>query len=121
MEGLQNVWGWQPALYLFLGGVGAGAFIAAMVAYFKNGQKKSSTVFASVCAAAVCLVVGLLLLLSELITPARGLMMWQSFSNFSSWMTIGAWVVFGDCVRAGGALPVGSRCRVRVQREFLFW
>lgn len=98
MEGLQNVWGWQPALYLFLGGLGAGAFIAAMVAYFKNGQKKSSTVFASVCAAAVCLVVGLLLLLSELITPARGLMMWQSFSNFSSWMTIGAWVVFAAVI-----------------------
>lgn len=98
MEGLQNVWGWQPALYLFLGGVGAGAFIAAMVAYFKNGQKKNSTVFASVCAAAVCLVVGLLLLLSELITPARGLMMWQSFSNLSSWMTIGAWVVFAAVI-----------------------
>ena len=29
MEPMQTIWGWQPALYLFLGGVGAGALIAA--------------------------------------------------------------------------------------------
>ena len=78
MEGLQDIWGWQPALYLFLGGMGAGAFIAAMVVYFREGDKARSTVFASLVAAVVCLAVGLLLLLSELITPLRGMMMWQS-------------------------------------------
>ena len=41
---------------------------------------------------------GLLLLLSELITPLRGMMMWQSFSNFGSWMTFGAWIVFAALV-----------------------
>ena len=94
MEGLQDIWGWQPALYLFLGGMGAGAFIAAMVVYFKEGERRRRTVCASVVASVVCLAVGLLLLLSELITPLRGMMMWQSFSNFSSWMTFGAWIVF---------------------------
>ena len=74
MEGLQDIWGWQPALYLFLGGMGAGAFIAAMVVYFREGDKARSTVFASLVAAVVCLAVGLLLLLSELITPLRGMM-----------------------------------------------
>lgn len=98
MEGLQGVWGWQPALYLFLGGMGAGAFIAAMVVYFKEGQARSATVFASIAAAVACLAVGLLLLLSELITPWRGMMMWQSFSNFGSWMTFGAWIVFAALV-----------------------
>lgn len=98
MEGLQDIWGWQPALYLFLGGMGAGAFIAAMVVYFREGDKARSTVFASVVAAVVCLAVGLLLLLSELITPLRGMMMWQSFSNFGSWMTFGAWIVFAALV-----------------------
>jgi formate-dependent nitrite reductase membrane component NrfD len=44
-------------------------------------------------AAALCLILGLLLLLLELITPLRGLLLWQSFSNVTSWMTIGAWVV----------------------------
>lgn len=117
MEGLQTIWGWQPALYLFLGGMGAGAFIAAMAAYFKEGDRARSTVFASVVAAAVCLAVGLLLLLSELITPLRGMMMWQSFSNFSSWMTFGAWIVFAALVvfaieailMCGGAVAVISR------------
>ena len=98
MEGLQDIWGWQPALYLFLGGMGAGAFIAAMVVYFREGDKARSTVFASLVAAVVCLAVGLLLLLSELITPLRGMMMWQSFSNFGSWMTFGAWIVFAALV-----------------------
>lgn len=98
MEGLQGVWGWQPALYLFLGGMGAGAFIAAMVVYFKEGETRRATVFASIVAAVVCLAVGLLLLLSELITPLRGMMMWQSFSNFGSWMTFGAWIVFAALV-----------------------
>lgn len=30
---LQTMWGWQPALYLFLGGMGAGAFIMAAVLF----------------------------------------------------------------------------------------
>ncbi len=34
---------------------------------------------------------GLLLLLSELTAPARGLLLWQSFSNQTSWMAFGAW------------------------------
>lgn len=80
------------------GGMGAGAFIAAMVVYFREGDKARSTVFASLVAAVVCLAVGLLLLLSELITPLRGMMMWQSFSNFGSWMTFGAWIVFAALV-----------------------
>lgn len=98
MEALQSIWGWQPALYLFLGGMGAGAFIAAMVVSFMNGEKARRTVVFTVLAAALCLIVGLLLLLSELISPLRGMMMWQSFSNFSSWMTYGAWIVFASVV-----------------------
>ena len=30
---LQLTWSWQPALYLFLGGMGAGAFIMAAVLF----------------------------------------------------------------------------------------
>jgi len=98
MDNLQTVWNWQPALYLFLGGMGAGAFIAAAVLFFidKDGHKK--TISTSIWAAAACIIVGLVLLLTELIFPLRGLLLWQSFSNFSSWMAIGAWVLFAAVI-----------------------
>lgn len=91
---LQLTWGWQPALYLFLGGMGAGAFIMAAVLYLIDPQKHRKIVCVSMWAALASLAVGLLLLLSELINPARGMMMWQSFSHFTSWMTWGAWGAF---------------------------
>lgn len=91
---LQLTWSWQPALYLFLGGMGAGAFIMAAVLYLIDSAKHRLVVCISMYAAFVSLAVGLLLLLAELITPMRGLMMWQSFSHFTSWMTYGAWGAF---------------------------
>ncbi len=91
---LQLTWSWQPALYLFLGGMGAGAFIMAAVLYLIDNAKHRRIVCLSMWAALVSLAVGLLLLLSELITPVRGMMMWQSFSHFTSWMTYGAWGAF---------------------------
>ena len=30
---LQSVWGWQPSLYLFLGGMGSGAFAVLSVLF----------------------------------------------------------------------------------------
>lgn len=110
---LQFVWGWQPALYLFLGGMGAGAFVMAAVLYLKGKAKSSLVMSASMWAAAVSLMVGLLLLLMELITPVRGLLMWQSFSHFTSWMTYGAWGAFGAivvfCASALLAMPPVDR------------
>lgn len=98
---LQSVWGWQPALYLFLGGMGAGAFIMAAVLYLKDRGRHGRIVCVSMWAATISLVVGLLLLLMELVTPMRGLLMWQSFSHFTSWMTYGAWGAFGAIVAFG--------------------
>lgn len=90
---LQSVWGWQPALYLFLGGMGAGAFVTAAILYVRD-RARGLVVCAAMWAAVASLVCGLLLLLMELVSPARGLLMWQSFSNFGSWMTYGAWGAF---------------------------
>ena len=111
---LQLVWSWQPALYLFLGGMGAGAFIVAAVLYLLDQGRHAGIICASMWASVLCLGVGLLLLLSELITPARGLLMWQSFGNFTSWMTYGAWgaflaiIVFGvSALLAVGKVSVG--------------
>lgn len=91
MGELQMIWGWQPALYLFLGGVGAGAFVAAGVLVLMDRDRNRTVAAASMWAALICLGVGLLLLLSELTAPLRGLLLWQSFSNGSSWMAFGAW------------------------------
>lgn len=91
---LQEIWGWQPALYLFLGGMGAGAFIAAAALYLMDKAHLAKSICVSMWAALASLAIGLLLLLSELVFPVRGLMMWQSFSQFGSWMTLGAWGAF---------------------------
>ena len=91
---LQLTWSWQPALYLFLGGMGAGAFIMAAVLYLIDRARHRLVVCASMWAAFLSLAVGLVLLLMELISPVRGMMMWSAFSNFSSWMTYGAWGAF---------------------------
>jgi formate-dependent nitrite reductase membrane component NrfD len=113
---VQTVWGWQIALYLFLGGLGAGTFIASAYVFLSSRKKTGTAVpepagtdrpgdghemsvrldmvlFITTWIAVACLCVGLLLLLSDLIQPWRGLMLWQSFSNTNSWMTIGAWLL----------------------------
>ena len=101
MAELQSVWGWQPALYWFLGGMGAGAFVVAALLYFLDRQSNRKTICIASWAATACLVAGLLLLLSELTNPLRGMLLWQSFSNGTSWMTFGAWVVFAAVIVFG--------------------
>lgn len=89
----QTHWFWQPALYLFLGGLGAGAFVVATLLYLFGGEKYKKVVTRVIWSAIVFLVVGLIMLITELVTPLRGLLLWQSFSNPSSWMMIGAWLL----------------------------
>lgn len=101
MVELQTVWGWQPALYLFLGGMGAGAFIMAAILQLRGKGSCRKIVAISLWAAVICLVVGLLCLVLELTNPVRGMMLWQSFSHFTSWMTFGAWIVFAAVVVFG--------------------
>lgn len=101
MAELQTVWGWQPALYLFLGGMGAGAFIMASILGLIDREGSRRTICVSMWAAVASLCLGLLLLVTELVFPLRGLMLWQSFSHFTSWMTIGAWVLFASVIVFG--------------------
>lgn len=115
METMQMIWGWQPALYLFLGGVGAGAFIAAGVLVLTNREGSRSVAGTSMWAALGCLGVGLLLLLSELTNPVRGLLLWQSFSNSSSWMAFGAWAALLALV----AFAVSALLVTRTTRAFV--
>ena len=105
---LQTVWGLQPALYLCLGGMGGGAFVMAALLVFVDKPNSERTVAVSMWAAVICLVAGLLCLLTELTNPLRGLLLWQSFSNYSSWMTFGAWMVFAAVVVFGLAAVVAT-------------
>ena len=95
---LQTIWGWQPALYLFLGGLGAGTFIVAgLIRFITKSHEKPVCI--AMWAAIVFMAVGLGLLLLELSAPFRALLMWKSFSNLgSSWMAIGAWLLFAGVI-----------------------
>ncbi len=119
---LQLTWSWQPALYLFLGGMGAGAFIMAAVLFLIDAKRHKFVVCVSMFAAFVSLAVGLMLLLSELITPVRGMLMWQSFSNFGSWMTYGAWGAFGAlAVFFVSALLAAAPVDARLQKAWKWY
>ena len=98
MIAFQSVWGWEPALYLFLGGLGAGTFVAAAVIYLSSKDHRLP-VSCAMWTAVLCLCVGLALLLADVVKPFRALAMWQSFGNVgSSWMAIGAWVLFAAVI-----------------------
>ncbi len=113
------MWGWQPALYLFLGGVGAGAFLAAGILVFMDRERHRTIAGASMWAAIACLGVGLLLLLSELTNPLRGLLLWKSFSNHTSWMAFGAWAALLALVFfAASALVVTRKTEVLIVKAW---
>ena len=98
---LQTEWGWQIAVYLFLGGLAAGTlFVMGLVNVRHKGAFVKATAVAAWCAVA-CLGVGLLMLLADVSEPLRALLLWQSFSHFGSWMTIGAWLLFFGVIVAG--------------------
>lgn len=88
---LQTTWGWQVALYLFLGGLGAGIFIAATLLGIVRRKRHRWAIEISYWISVACIALGLLSLLAEVVHPGRALLMWQSFSHLTSWMTWGAW------------------------------
>ena len=98
MIALQSVWGWEPALYLFLGGLGAGTFVCAATVWLASKEHRKPVVI-GMWAAVACLCVGLGLLIVDLAKPFTALAMWRSFSHVaSSWMAIGAWVLFAAVI-----------------------
>lgn len=95
---LQTVWGWQPALYLFFGGLGAGTFLISALVHIAT-KKHGKLVAAGMWSAVACLVIGLVLLITEVTGPFKAILMWRSFSNLpSSWMAIGCWLLFAGLV-----------------------
>jgi len=92
---LQTTWGWLPAIYLFLGGLGAGAFCVTAILQLVSGERFKSTIKFGAWTSVVAIALGLLALLVDVGKPFRALIFFNSFVNFDSWMTIGAWLLVG--------------------------
>lgn len=85
-------WGWIIALYLFLGGVGGGAYTTAAIAEIL-GKKYEGIARAGAYLSPAVLIFGSALLLIDLGDPLRGILIPLAFINPGSWMAIGAWLL----------------------------
>jgi formate-dependent nitrite reductase membrane component NrfD len=101
MTELQTTWGWLVAVYLFLGGLGAGAFIATAVVSFATRERFKATVHFGAWASVISIAVGTLMLLLDVGKPFRALVLFKSFVHLDSWMAIGAWLLFGTMLLNG--------------------
>ena len=90
----QTMWVWEPAIYLFLGGLAGGAFFATTVVRLWSKDRFSKVAVLGPWVSVFALIIGLLFLVVDVAKPFQAMMMWKSFTNFSSWMTIGAWLLF---------------------------
>ena len=95
MTELQTHWGWLVAVYLFLGGLGAGASVATHVLALVARERFSSTMRAGAWFSAIALGLGAGVLLIHAGQPLRALVLFKSFVNWNSWMMRGAWLLFG--------------------------
>lgn len=93
--GLQTVWSWLPAVYLFLGGLAAGTFCAVALIGLVGGERFRSTVRFGAWASAFCAGFGSFILLADVGQPLRAIVLFRSFVNLDSWMARGAWLLFG--------------------------
>lgn len=86
------LWGSVIAVYLFLGGVGGGAYVAAAIAEIKGGKYEAIARTGSYISPIV-LIVGSGLLLFDLANPLKGILIPVTFLNPKSWMAWGAWLL----------------------------
>jgi len=87
---LQTEWGWLIAIYLFLGGVGAGAYtIAAINGFMGEGMVLSTTVGLWISFPA--LLIGSAFLLADLGSPARAVLAGKKPNT--SWIARGFWII----------------------------
>ena len=87
---LQKDWGWLVAIYLFLGGVGAGAYTVAAI----NGFLGKSTEMSTSLGLAIgfpALLIGSLFLLADLGTPKNAIL--AGMRPGSSWIARGFWII----------------------------
>jgi formate-dependent nitrite reductase membrane component NrfD len=87
---LQKEWGWLIAAYLFLGGVGAGAYTIAAINSFMGEGLASSTVV-GLWIGFPALLIGTLFLIADLGTPKNAFL--AGMRPGSSWIARGTWII----------------------------
>jgi len=87
---VQTEWGWLIAIYLFLGGVGGGAYtIAAVNSFFGKMLERSTVVGLWISFPA--LIIGSLCLLADLGAPSRAIL--AGMKPRTSWIARGFWII----------------------------
>jgi formate-dependent nitrite reductase membrane component NrfD len=87
---LQREWGWLIAVYLFLGGVGGGAYsIAAINSFLGEGVGLSTTV--GLWIGFPALLIGSIFLIADLGSPSRAIL--AGMKPGTSWIARGTWII----------------------------
>lgn len=87
---LQHDWGWLIAVYLFLGGVGGGAYtIAAINSFMESSPVLSTTV--GLWIAFPALLIGTMFLIADLGSPTRAVL--AGMKPGTSWIARGTWII----------------------------
>ena len=115
---VQSMWGLEPAVYLFLGGLAGGTFFVSAIVRLITKDRFPCLALISPWVSVIALSVGLLCLVVEVEKPLQALMMWKSFVNFGSWMTIGAWLLFA-AIAVFGVCAIFSTPRLATAVESL--
>lgn len=115
---VQSMWGLEPAVYLFLGGLAGGTFFVSAIVRLITKDRFPCLALISPWVSVIALAVGLLCLVVEVEKPLQALMMWKSFVNFGSWMTIGAWLLFA-AIAVFGVCALFSTPRLAMAIESL--
>jgi formate-dependent nitrite reductase membrane component NrfD len=98
---LQEDWNWLVAIYLFLGGVGAGAYtIAAINSFIGEGAELSTAV--GLWIGFPALLIGSLCLVADLGSPTRAVL--AGMKPKTSWIARGFWIISAFMILAFGHL-----------------
>ncbi len=87
---LQTEWGWLVAIYLFLGGVGAGAYTIAAINGFMGESLEFSTIV-GLWISFPALMIGSAFLMADLGSPARAI--YAGMKPKTSWIARGFWII----------------------------
>jgi len=87
---LQRDWSWLIAAYLFLGGVGAGAYVTAVIEGFARGGEALATTV-GLWVSFPALLIGSLFLLADLGSPTKAVR--AGLRPGTSWIARGFWII----------------------------
>ncbi len=87
---MQREWGWLIAIYLFLGGIGSGAYVIAAVNWLLGNGAEASTAV-GLWIGFPALAIGSVCLLADLGSPSRAIL--AGMKPGTSWMARGFWII----------------------------